>query len=79
MRNKDKKYIESWDNYLLKNILPQNIKCHEELGSYERNIPKRGLATLNINIINDKDNKYNSEKKYFVNEREVLYIFINKN
>ena len=65
-RNKDRNNLESWDNNLLKNILPQNIKFHDELESFEKNIPKRGLTTLNINIMNDKGNntKYNSEKKY---------------
>jgi len=66
LRNKDRNYIESWDNNLLKNILPQNIKFHDELESYERKIPKRGLTTLNINVMNEKEYniKYNSEKNY---------------
>ena len=72
MRNKDKNYLESWDNNLLKNILPQNIKCHYEIESNEDNTLKRGITSLNINTMNDKDNtiKYNSEKK--------IHNYINK-
>ena len=72
LRNKDKNYLESWDNNLLKNILPQNIKCHHEIESNEDNTLKRGITSLNINTMKDKDNtiKYNSEKK--------IHNYINK-
>ena len=66
LRNKDRNYIESWDNNLLKNILPQNLKCHYGLESYERNMPKKGLTTLNLNTVNNKESitKYTSENNH---------------
>ena len=49
MRNDKKKLIECWDNNLLKNVLPKNIKNHYELNN------------LKSSETNNKDNSFGSK------------------
>ena len=48
---KSQRYIECWDNNLLKNILPRNLKHQSEPNKNECNIPTNGANTLNLNSL----------------------------
>ena len=53
IRNNTNKYIECWDNNLLKNIIPKSLKLQYDLNVFEYPIPKRGLTSLNLNSTNE--------------------------
>ena len=53
IRNNDNRYIECWDNNLLKNIIPKSLKLQYEFNLFEYPIPKRGLTSLNLNSTNE--------------------------
>ena len=51
MRNNDQRYIECWDNNLLKFILSQNLNNQCELNTYAYNLPKKEMNTPNLKMI----------------------------
>ena len=75
MRNDKMKYIECWDNNLLKNILPKNLKSQSELNikSSESNNKDNSFGSIlgssfsklsNIKTLNINSNNNNVNNKY---------------
>jgi hypothetical protein len=58
IKKKGKTFIQCWNNNLLKNILPRNLKSQSEFKTDEYNIPIGGLTTLklNLNLMNNNEN-----------------------
>ena len=55
--NNNKKFIECWDNNLLKNILPRNIKSQSKLNSNDKHLPVSEFNMMNLNSLNNNINK----------------------
>ena len=68
IKKNGKTYIQCWNNNLLKNILPRNLKSQSELKTDEYNIQINGLTTLklNLNLMNNNVNipKYKNDNNF---------------